>query len=68
MPCEWGIPSSTDGFDRDLLNIRWSVKDDQTTLLRVGAKDDCRENAWFYDDALHPTRVIACDQTCEDQV
>jgi hypothetical protein len=38
-------------FDRDKLNVRWSVENDRTT---------------FYDDALFPTRVIACDQTCEE--
>ncbi|HET8939840.1 MAG TPA: hypothetical protein VFN67_40650 [Polyangiales bacterium] len=66
VPCEWGIPEATEGtFERDKLNVRWSVNDDRTTLLRVGAKADCIEKGWFYDDALHPTRVIACDQTCE---
>jgi hypothetical protein len=66
VPCEWGLPSSTEGaFDRDKLNVRWSVADEKTTLLRVSSKADCRPDAWFYDDALHPTRVIACDQTCE---
>jgi hypothetical protein len=66
VPCEWGIPKSTEGtFERDKLNVRWSVEEDKTTLVRVSAKADCRADAWFYDDALHPTRVIACDQTCE---
>ena len=50
----------------DKLNVRWSVENDQRTLLRVGSKADCQDNAWFYDDALFPTRVIACDQTCEE--
>jgi len=48
-------------FDRDKLNVRWSVENDQTTLLRASSKADCQNDAWFYDDALFPTRVIACD-------
>jgi hypothetical protein len=67
MPCEWNIPESTDGsFDRDKLNVRWSVEEERNTLLRVGSKADCREQAWFYDDPSNPKRVIACDQTCDE--
>ncbi|HTU58565.1 MAG TPA: VWA domain-containing protein, partial [Polyangiales bacterium] len=67
VPCEWTLPQSTEGaFDRDKLNVRWSVESEQTTLLRVGSKADCQADAWFYDDPLFPTRVIACDQTCEE--
>ena len=62
VPCEWALPRSTAGvFDRDKLNVRWSVENDQTTLLRASSKADCQNDAWFYDDALFPTRVIACD-------
>jgi hypothetical protein len=66
LPCEWAIPKATEGqFDRDKLNVRWSVNEDRTTLLRVGSNADCRENAWYYDNPEQPERVIACSQTCE---
>jgi hypothetical protein len=66
VPCEWTIPEATDGeFNRDKLNVRWSVKDDHKTLLRVGSNADCIASGWYYDNAEHPERVIACSQTCE---
>jgi hypothetical protein len=67
VPCEWTIPESTDGpFNRDRLNVRWKVKDEYKTLLRVGTEADCRAGAWYYDDPTNPTRVIACGQACEE--
>jgi hypothetical protein len=66
VPCEWTIPDATDGqFDRDKLNVRWSVEDDRKTLLRVGSDADCRESGWYYDNPENPERVIACGETCE---
>jgi hypothetical protein len=43
-------------FDRDKLNVRWSVENDRTTLLRVSSKADCQNDAWFRDDALSRAR------------
>ncbi|HET8933856.1 MAG TPA: vWA domain-containing protein [Polyangiales bacterium] len=66
VPCEWTIPESTDGpFNKDKLNVRWSVDKQDTTLLRVGAQSDCREKGWYYDNPTSPERVIACGQTCD---
>jgi hypothetical protein len=66
VPCEWAIPDLTEGlFDRDKLNVRWTVKDEHKTLLRVGSEADCLANGWYYDNPASPERVIACSQTCE---
>jgi hypothetical protein len=65
VPCEWSIPTVTEGqFDKDKVNILWSVDAAHTTLLRVGSKEECRANAWYFDDPSAPTRLIACEQTC----
>lgn len=66
LPCEWTIPAATDGqFNKDKVNVRWSVKDDHTTLLRVDAEAKCLEKGWYYDNPADPKRVIACSQTCD---
>jgi hypothetical protein len=67
VPCEWNIPKVTEGtFDRDNVNIRWSVDNDQTTLLRVENQADCRADGWYFDNPSAPQRLIACEQTCEE--
>jgi hypothetical protein len=68
VPCEWSIPASTEGsqFDKNLVNIRYSSGDDKTTFVHVGSKDACIESAWYYDDESAPSRLIACEQTCEE--
>jgi hypothetical protein len=66
VPCEWNIPEATDGdFNKDRLNVRWSVADDHKTLLRVGSQAECIPQGWYYDNPEAPKRVIACSQTCE---
>jgi len=67
LPCEWAIPAPTDGqeFDRNKVNIRLSNDDMQSTFVHVKSKDACVANAWYYDNEDAPTRLIACDQTCE---
>lgn len=67
LPCEWAIPAATGGqeFDRNKVNIRLTRDDSQATLVHVKSKDACVANAWIYDNEDQPTRLIACDQTCE---
>lgn len=66
LPCEWTIPAATDGqFNKDKVNVRWSVKDQETTLLRVAAEAACLAKGWYYDNPQDPKRVIACSQTCD---
>jgi len=67
VPCEWTIPATTGGqtFDRDRVNIRLSADGKSTTFVRVGGKDKCLPNAWYFDDANAPTRFIACEQSCQ---
>lgn len=67
LPCEWTIPQSPDGetFDRDKVNIRLSTDDEDTTFVRVDSAAQCQAGAWYFDDPAAPTRLIACEQTCQ---
>ncbi|HET8933285.1 MAG TPA: vWA domain-containing protein [Polyangiales bacterium] len=68
LSCEWTIPARPDEFhtfDRDKVNIRLSYAGDTNMLVRVGAVEDCTDNAWYYDNPNAPTRFIACPSVCD---
>jgi hypothetical protein len=66
LPCEWVIPAPPSGqmFDPNKVNIRFTSGDSVTTFFRVDSSDKCVANAWHFDDAKAPTRLVACPQTC----
>lgn len=69
LDCEFVLPppeNVAQGFDKDEVNVQLtgpSISD--TTLGRVPSKGDCAADAWYYDDATAPTRIIACPDTCD---
>jgi hypothetical protein len=70
VACEWSIPPPPEGktFDPDAVNVRYtSGKGVTDTLFGVGSAAECTDQygGWFYDDPTHPTRVVACPQSCK---
>lgn len=68
LPCTWAVPSSDSGqeFDRNKVNIRLTSGSTQTTFVRVNSKEECRPNAWHFDDPSDPQSFVACEETCKD--
>ena len=68
LDCEFVLPPAENvmqGFDKDEVNVQLTapgIKD--TTLGRVPSKKECTADAWYYDDATKPTRIITCPDTC----
>lgn len=67
LECEWEIPPSPTGtFDREKVNVQLSsMSANAVTLGKVASDVACAQNGWRYDDPSAPTRIIACEQTCE---
>ena len=67
LECEWAIPESEDRpFDKMLVNVALSSPSGgEVALGQVPDDDNCAERGWHYDDFDVPTRIIACDETCE---
>lgn len=69
LPCAWQIPVPPSGaaLDPARVNVRLSQPDGSSlSLPSVVAAPDCGANAgWYYDDALAPSRVLACPATCD---
>lgn len=67
LECEWVIPESEEHpFDKMLVNVALSSPGGgEVALGQVPGEDDCAARGWHYDDFAAPTRIIACEQTCE---
>lgn len=68
LPCEWAIPEQPEGkvFDRDKVNIRLTADGAETNFVRVPSSAACEGNAWHFDNADAPTRLIACPTACQN--
>jgi hypothetical protein len=69
LSCSWMIPQPPAGetLDPNRVNVEFIDGDDQRTLFgRVDSAADCAnvENGWYYDNAMQPTEVLVCPQTC----
>jgi hypothetical protein len=69
VSCEWTIPPPPDGevLDPDKVNVRFTQEDGTTeALYAVSDATECDEihGGWYYDDAVNPTRVVACSSSC----
>jgi hypothetical protein len=67
--CDWGRPDPPEGetFDKDMVNVIFSQPDEaDMTIPRVDDPGDCVnvDQGWYYDDPNNPTKLIACEQTC----
>jgi hypothetical protein len=65
VACELDIPAPPAGkkLDPDKVNVHYSGETQTDTSLKYGM--ECTgDTAWHYDDALHPTKILLCDDTC----
>lgn len=69
LECEWELPApdnAAQGFDQDQVNVQLTAPGAaDATLGKVASAADCVADAWHYDDATSPTRIIACPETCD---
>ncbi len=69
LECEWGIPPPPSGqnFDPSRVNVELSGSGGTETVFGVPAAGDCDPTlgGWYYDNPGNPTRVIACQATCD---
>ncbi len=71
LECEWEIPAppAEEAFNRDKVNVEFTptgLDADKQMFGRVDSAAACRDNlGWYYDDPNAPTRIIACEKTCE---
>jgi Mg-chelatase subunit ChlD len=66
LSCDYKIPAPPNGetFDRAKVNVQYTPDAGAATSLSYN--QSCAGGAgWKYDDASNPTRVLACDSTCD---
>lgn len=71
IDCEWKIPPPPDRkkFDKDEVNVRFAATGKPDRVIgRVPAGQSCdaHPDAWRFDDADNPTKILACPATCEE--
>ncbi|WP_050435152.1 hypothetical protein [Chondromyces crocatus] len=68
LSCELAIPTPSSGtIDPAKVNVAFTSGSDQTLINHVPTAADCGTSAaWYYDDPVHPTKVILCPQACDD--
>jgi len=67
LPCEYRVPAPSMGaFNKDLVNLNWTLNGSTTTVPFVGDASGCDRApmGWHYDDANAPSQLIACPSTC----
>jgi hypothetical protein len=62
--CEYELPETGSAFDQGRVNLELSGS---TPVYQVQNRKTCGQAAlgWYYDSSEHPTRIIACDPTCD---
>jgi hypothetical protein len=68
LGCEFELPaaSSSTPLDYGLVNVDLTDEAGQTRIYKVAGLPACgTENGWYYDDELHPRRIIACPASCD---
>jgi hypothetical protein len=77
LPCLWNIPKVPDGttFDKNKVNVQYTAPGAQaaTDFGRVNDVGQCAgvppsQGAWYYDNNDNPTKVLACPNTCDNQL
>lgn len=66
LSCDYAIPKAPDGqtFDAQKVNVQYTPPSGAAKVLDYS--QGCTSGTgWRYDDAKNPTRVIACDATCD---
>jgi hypothetical protein len=72
LDCEWGIPDPPKDqfFDKNKVNVAFSptgAEQDKIFFGYAKSEQECGDSseAWFYDNNDAPTRVKACQKTCD---
>jgi hypothetical protein len=69
LPCEWALPAPPAGETLDPTLVNVNVVDVATTpMVYVPSFAECplaAGPAWYYDDALAPTKILVCPATCD---
>ena len=66
LSCDYAIPKAPDGqtFDAQKVNVQYTPPSGAAKVLDYSQA--CTSGTgWRYDDAKNPTRVVACDATCD---
>jgi hypothetical protein len=70
LTCEWTIPPPPTGlaFNKGLVNVRYTSDAGSKDLGFVASAADCAgaADAWHYDNASLPTKVLACPELCAE--
>jgi hypothetical protein len=71
VPCEYSVPLPTDGMALDFgkVNVQYTPTTGAVQVLqKVATAADCPAsgNFWYYDDNAAPTRILLCENTCQD--
>ena len=69
LNCEWSLPlpPADQTLDLTKINVIFVDGNGEGTLIgKVESSAGCGsvEQAWYYDDATNPTKVLVCPQTC----
>ena len=67
LPCEFAMPTS-DGNKVDPTKVNVTYTDQNAVdhqLGQVANAGACVPNAWYYDDAAAPTKILLCPDTCQ---
>jgi hypothetical protein len=71
LPCQWEIPPPPVGsvFDKNKVNVQFTppgatVPVDFGRVDNAGQCAQTTADAWYYDDLANPTKVLACENTC----
>jgi len=70
VPCEYSVPLPTNGMALDFgkVNVQYTPTTGAAQVLqKVATPADCPAsgNFWYYDDNAAPTRILLCENTCE---
>ncbi|MFT3766776.1 MAG: VWA domain-containing protein [Minicystis sp.] len=71
LSCAFAIPNPANGEpDYGLVNVQYTpgaAGSMPVIIPKVASAADCPDDgdAWYYDDELAPTRIIACKTTCD---
>ncbi len=69
LACEYRIPEPPGGlvFARDKVNVLYDEGDGALPIGYVESAGDCliAGYGWHYDDAMSPTKIIMCPESCE---
>jgi hypothetical protein len=66
LSCDYSIPAPPNGetFDRAKVNVQYTPASGSAASLSYN--QSCTGGTgWKYDDATNPTRILACDSTCD---